>query len=113
MRKILQKGFMMSFLSWISETQQKDLAEGFHDEALFQCLVEGINAVADVPLEGSEEDVEANNNEDIADPLVGEGEEKEQEPVEQRRNTWSPDQIAMKELRERKIPFTIRRYLPD
>jgi hypothetical protein len=24
-----------------------------------------------------------------------------------------PFQIAMKELRERKIPFTIRRYLPD
>ena len=24
-----------------------------------------------------------------------------------------PFQIAMKELRERKVPFTIRRYLPD
>ncbi|KAF9608799.1 hypothetical protein IFM89_011568 [Coptis chinensis] len=30
--------------------------------------------------------------------------------------TWGakyPSKIAMKELRERKIPFTIRRYLPD
>jgi DNA-directed RNA polymerases I, II, and III subunit RPABC2 len=26
---------------------------------------------------------------------------------------WRLLQIAMKELRERKIPFTIRRYLPD
>ncbi|OVA08144.1 RNA polymerase [Macleaya cordata] len=96
--------------------------------------------------EGAEEDVE-NNNEDAADPLVVEGEEKEeQEPVERPRKTskymtkyerarilgtralqismnapvmvelegeTDPLEIAMKELRERKIPFTIRRYLPD
>ncbi|KAK9082631.1 hypothetical protein Scep_029102 [Stephania cephalantha] len=97
--------------------------------------------------EGAEEDAEANNNEDIADPMAGEGEEKEeQEPVERPRKTSKfmtkyerarilgtralqismnapvmvelegesdPLEIAMKELRERKIPFTIRRYLPD
>ncbi|KAJ4951111.1 hypothetical protein NE237_027943 [Protea cynaroides] len=96
--------------------------------------------------EGAEEDVE-NNNEDIPDPLLAEGEEKEvTEPVARPRKTSKymtkyerarilgtralqismnapvmvelegesdPLEIAMKELRQRKIPFTIRRYLPD
>ncbi|RRT77718.1 hypothetical protein B296_00020039, partial [Ensete ventricosum] len=80
--------------------------------------------------EGVEEDQE-NNNEDTPDDVVGaEGEEKELERVERPRKTskymtkyerarilgtraLQIRSIAMKELRERKIPFTIRRYLPD
>ncbi|KAL5727681.1 DNA-directed RNA polymerases II [Ranunculus cassubicifolius] len=96
--------------------------------------------------EGVEEDVE-NNNEDIPDPMVGEGEDKEEEQsVKGPRKTTQymtkyerarilgtralqismnapvmvelegetdPLEIAMKELRARKIPFTIRRYMPD
>ncbi|RWV92262.1 hypothetical protein GW17_00045380, partial [Ensete ventricosum] len=86
--------------------------------------------------EGVEEDQE-NNNEDTPDDVVGaEGEEKELEPVERPRKTSKymtkyerarilgtralqislsskMKYIAMKELRGRKIPFTIRRYLPD
>ncbi|XP_019231837.1 PREDICTED: DNA-directed RNA polymerases II and V subunit 6B-like isoform X2 [Nicotiana attenuata] len=99
------------------------------------------------PDEGAEIEEDNGNNEDIPDPLLGEGEEKtEQEPVERPRKTskymtkyerarilgtralqismnapvmvelegeTDPLEIAMKELRERKIPFTIRRYLPD
>ncbi|KAL3615161.1 DNA-directed RNA polymerases II, IV and V subunit 6A [Castilleja foliolosa] len=98
------------------------------------------------PDEGAELE-EENLNEEAADPIEGEGEEKqEQEPVERPRKTskymtkyerarilgtralqismnapvmvelegeTDPLEIAMKELRERKIPFTIRRYLPD
>lgn len=96
--------------------------------------------------EGMEEDVD-DKVDDIADPLIGEGGEKEDhQPVERPRKTskymtkyerarilgtralqismnapvmvelegeTDPLEIAMKELRERKIPFTIRRYLPD
>ncbi|KAG5583928.1 hypothetical protein H5410_044362 [Solanum commersonii] len=100
------------------------------------------------PDEGAEIEEDNGNNEDIPDPLMGEGEEKpeQQEPVERPRKTskfmtkyerarilgtralqismnapvmvelegeTDPLEIAMKELRERKIPFTIRRYLPD
>jgi len=95
--------------------------------------------------EGAEEDLD-NNNEDVPEDIVGEGEEKVQEPSERPRKTskymtkyerarilgtralqismnapvmvelegeTDPLEIAMKELRARKIPFTIRRYLPD
>ncbi|KAH0737038.1 hypothetical protein KY290_035743 [Solanum tuberosum] len=100
------------------------------------------------PDEGAEIEEDNGNNEDIPDPLMGEGEEKteQQVPVERPRKTskfmtkyerarilgtralqismnapvmvelegeTDPLEIAMKELRERKIPFTIRRYLPD
>ncbi|KAH0632327.1 DNA-directed RNA polymerases II and V subunit 6B-like [Solanum tuberosum] len=100
------------------------------------------------PDEGAEIEEDNGNNEDVPDPLMGEGEEKpeQQEPVERPRKTskfmtkyerarilgtralqismnapvmvelegeTDPLEIAMKELRERKIPFTIRRYLPD
>ncbi|KAF3667131.1 DNA-directed RNA polymerases II and V subunit 6B [Capsicum baccatum] len=99
------------------------------------------------PEEGAEIEEDNANNDDIPDPLLGEGAEKtEQEPVERPRKTskfmtkyerarilgtralqismnapvmvelegeTDPLEIAMKELRERKIPFTIRRYLPD
>ncbi len=100
------------------------------------------------PDEGAEIEEDNGNNEDIPDPLMGEGEEKpeQQEPVGRPRKTskfmtkyerarilgtralqismnapvmvelegeTDPLEIAMKELRERKIPFTIRRYLPD
>ncbi|PHU06800.1 DNA-directed RNA polymerases II, IV and V subunit 6A [Capsicum chinense] len=99
------------------------------------------------PDEGAEIEEDNANNDDIPDPLLGEGAEKtEQEPVERPRKTskfmtkyerarilgtralqismnapvmvelegeTDPLEIAMKELRERKIPFTIRRYLPD
>ncbi|KAA8533765.1 hypothetical protein F0562_031282 [Nyssa sinensis] len=56
------------------------------------------------PDEGVEEEADNNNNEDISmnAPVMVEL-EGETDPLE----------IAMKELRERKIPFTIRRYLPD
>ncbi|KAL8126376.1 DNA-directed RNA polymerases II, IV and V subunit 6A-like [Apium graveolens] len=99
--------------------------------------------------EGAEEDVDAdaNKDDDIADPLLADGEDKQpEEPVERPRKTskymtkyerarilgtralqismnapvmvelegeTDPLEIAMKELRQRKIPFTIRRYLPD
>ncbi|CAK9136805.1 unnamed protein product [Ilex paraguariensis] len=99
--------------------------------------------------EGAEEEVEGDNNnpEDIPDPLLADGEEKqERAPGERPRKTskymtkyerarilgtralqismnapvmvelegeTDPLEIAMKELRQRKIPFTIRRYLPD
>nr|CAB3499048.1 unnamed protein product [Digitaria exilis] len=81
--------------------------------------------------EGAEEELE-NNNEDANDDDVGaDGEEKGQEKSKGERKTskymtnmnapvmvelegeTDPLEIAMKELRERKIPFTIRRYLPD
>ncbi|KAH0635350.1 hypothetical protein KY285_037493 [Solanum tuberosum] len=100
------------------------------------------------PDEGAEIEEDNGNNEDVPDPLMGEGEEKpeQQEPVDRPRKTskfmtkyerarilgtralqismnapvmvelegeTDPLEIAMKELRERKIPFTIRRYLPD
>ncbi|KAI3981431.1 hypothetical protein MKX01_028081 [Papaver californicum] len=98
-------------------------------------------------MEGEEEEVENNNEDEAADHVVIEGEEKEEaEPVKKDRNTskfmtkyerarilgtralqismnapvmvelegeTDPLEIAMKELRARKIPFTIRRYLPD
>nr|CAB3452795.1 unnamed protein product [Digitaria exilis] len=79
--------------------------------------------------EGAEEELE-NNNEDAPDDVVGaEAEDKEQEKKARDRKTTKymtkyelmvelegetdPLEIAMKELRARKIPFTIRRYLPD
>ncbi|KAF7142709.1 hypothetical protein RHSIM_Rhsim05G0017100 [Rhododendron simsii] len=99
------------------------------------------------PDEGAEEEADNENNEDTADPLLAETDEKgEDEPKERARKTskymtkyerarilgtralqismnapvmvelegeTDPLEIAMKELRERKIPFTIRRYLPD
>ncbi|GAA0176212.1 hypothetical protein Leryth_004493 [Lithospermum erythrorhizon] len=108
---------------------------GYEDEPLEPEIEEG----ADIE--------EENINEDIPDPLLGDGEDKaEQEPFERQRKTskymtkyerarilgtralqismnapvmvelegeTDPLEIAMKELRERKIPFTIRRYLPD
>ncbi|WOG91497.1 hypothetical protein DCAR_0310746 [Daucus carota subsp. sativus] len=100
--------------------------------------------------EGAEEEVDAdaNKDDDIGDPLLADGEDKQgaEEPVERPRKTskymtkyerarilgtralqismnapvmvelegeTDPLEIAMKELRQRKIPFTIRRYLPD
>ncbi|KAK4436326.1 DNA-directed RNA polymerases II, IV and V subunitA [Sesamum alatum] len=99
------------------------------------------------PYEGADVEEDNNENEDAADPIEGDGDDKqEQEPVERPRKTskymtkyerarilgtralqismnapvmvelegeTDPLEIAMKELRERKIPFTIRRYLPD
>ncbi|KAG5547179.1 hypothetical protein RHGRI_013002 [Rhododendron griersonianum] len=99
------------------------------------------------PDEGAEEEADNENNEDTADPLLAETDEKgEDVPKERARKTskymtkyerarilgtralqismnapvmvelegeTDPLEIAMKELRERKIPFTIRRYLPD
>ncbi|CAL5090202.1 unnamed protein product [Urochloa decumbens] len=81
--------------------------------------------------EGAEEELE-NNNEDAPEDVVGaEVEDKEQEKKARERKTskymtnmnapvmvelegeTDPLEIAMKELRARKIPFTIRRYLPD
>ncbi|KAI3873046.1 hypothetical protein MKX03_018667 [Papaver bracteatum] len=98
-------------------------------------------------MEGEEEEVENNNEDESAEQVVLEGEEKEEaEPVKKDRKTskfmtkyerarilgtralqismnapvmvelegeTDPLEIAMKELRARKIPFTIRRYLPD
>ncbi|XP_059459163.1 DNA-directed RNA polymerases II, IV and V subunit 6A-like [Corylus avellana] len=96
--------------------------------------------------EGAEEEVENNNNEDVAGDPVETEEKEEQQPVQRPRKTskymtkyerarilgtralqismnapvmvelegeTDPLEIAMKELRERKVPFTIRRYLPD
>ncbi|KAI4347509.1 hypothetical protein L6164_008319 [Bauhinia variegata] len=96
--------------------------------------------------EGAEEDVENNNNEDIAGEPIDAEDKEDEELVERPRKTskymtkyerarilgtralqismnapvmvelegeTDPLEIAMKELRERKIPFTIRRYLPD
>ncbi|GFY81932.1 RNA polymerase Rpb6 [Actinidia rufa] len=83
------------------------------------------------PDEGAEEEADNdNNNEDIPDPLLADTEDKNgQERGEKSRKTSkymtkyerarilgtraTANQIAMKELRQRKIPFTIRRYLPD
>ncbi|KAG5558521.1 hypothetical protein RHGRI_008455 [Rhododendron griersonianum] len=99
------------------------------------------------PDEGAEEEADNENNEDTADPLLAETDDKgADEPKERARKTskymtkyerarilgtralqismnapvmvelegeTDPLEIAMKELRERKIPFTIRRYLPD
>ncbi|KAL6532686.1 DNA-directed RNA polymerases II, IV and V subunit 6A [Orobanche gracilis] len=101
----------------------------------------------DPDLDEGAELEEENNNEDLPDPVEGEGEEKQdQVPVDRPRKTskymtkyerarilgtralqismnapvmvelegeTDPLEIAMKELRERKIPFTIRRFLPD
>uniref|UniRef100_A0A9I9CHS0 Uncharacterized protein n=1 Tax=Cucumis melo TaxID=3656 RepID=A0A9I9CHS0_CUCME len=53
--------------------------------------------------EGAEEELDTNNDDVPGEPVEAE-EKEDEEPVER---------IAMKELRERKIPFTIRRYLPD
>ncbi|KAK6132128.1 hypothetical protein DH2020_034119 [Rehmannia glutinosa] len=58
------------------------------------------------PDEGAELDEENNNNEDAPDPIEG-------EVMVELEGETDPLEIAMKELRERKIPFTIRRYLPD
>ncbi|KAK4264606.1 hypothetical protein QN277_025759 [Acacia crassicarpa] len=96
--------------------------------------------------EGAEEDVENNNNDDMAGEQLETEDREEQEATERPRKTskymtkyerarilgtralqismnapvmvelegeTDPLEIAMKELRERKIPFTIRRYLPD
>ncbi|PWA88429.1 DNA-directed RNA polymerases II, IV and V subunit 6A [Artemisia annua] len=99
--------------------------------------------------EGAEEEIDGDaKDEDVPDPLMGDGEDnkEEQEPVDKPRKTikymtkyerarilgtralqismnapvmvelegeTDPLEIAMKELRQRKIPFTIRRYLPD
>ncbi|RAL51400.1 unnamed protein product [Cuscuta campestris] len=112
-------------------------------------------AYEDEPLDqvedGSEQEEEDPNNEELPDAIPGEGEgegeeKTEEAPVEKPRKTSKymtkyerarilgtralqismnapvmvdlegesdPLEIAMKELRERKIPFTIRRYLPD
>ncbi|XP_047335050.1 DNA-directed RNA polymerases II, IV and V subunit 6A-like [Impatiens glandulifera] len=98
------------------------------------------------PEEGAEEELDNDNNEEAADAVLADGEDKEPEPIERERKTskymtkyerarilgtralqismnapvmvelegeTDPLEIAMKELRQRKIPFTIRRYLPD
>ncbi|KAK2366987.1 DNA-directed RNA polymerases II, IV and V subunit 6A [Trifolium repens] len=90
--------------------------------------------------EGAEEDADNddNNDEMTGEPIETE-EKEEQEPTERPRKTskymtkyerarilsmnapvmvelegeTDPLEIAMKEFREKKIPFTIRRYLPD
>ncbi|KAE8675564.1 DNA-directed RNA polymerases I, II, and III subunit RPABC2 [Hibiscus syriacus] len=97
-------------------------------------------------MEGAEEEVENNNNDDVPiDPIEGEDKDDRDDNDKVSRKTSKymtkyerarilgtralqismnapvmvelegesdPLEIAMKELRERKIPFTIRRYLP-
>ncbi|PKI32912.1 hypothetical protein CRG98_046686 [Punica granatum] len=65
--------------------------------------------------QGVEDEVDANNNnDDILEPVDAE-EKEEQESAKKERKTckYMTKYIAMKELRERKIPFIIRRHLPD
>ncbi|PQP95741.1 DNA-directed RNA polymerase II family protein [Prunus yedoensis var. nudiflora] len=68
--------------------------------------------------EGAEEDVENINNDDLPEtPLklkTKRSKHSMNAPVMvELEGETDPLEIAMKELRERKIPFTIRRYLPD